>query len=186
MEDKLKKIEISREAGKNESENNKLVQKQAENAQIAERNLDEMRALEEMNKEAVPVIIAKTGEVKSDSKVEKNKEEILREQVRDFFRDIILNRPDDANREAIKEKLKEIAGVDGAMFDRIIKESYNLRNTIVQKIQAKKLKDELEDIFKAIILWLKLLFNKKNEMPWLTKEAERLTDEVVNHKWEME
>lgn len=182
MEDKIKKREISREA-ENKNESYQPAQKQTESVQTPEHNLDGMRALEEMNKEAAPVIIAKTGETKIE-RVERNKEEILKEQVRDFFRDIILNRPDDANREAIKAKLQEIAGIDDKKFDNIIKESYNLRNAIVQKIQAQKLKEELEDIFKAIVLWLKLLFNKKTEMPWLTKEAERLTDEVVNHKWE--
>ncbi|MFH0857104.1 MAG: hypothetical protein V1860_04365 [bacterium] len=182
MEDKLKKWEVPREAGKNGNETYRLPRTQTDNIQAVEQNLEELRIKEAANKETIPEI-SKTA-APQETKLEKNKEELLREQVRDFFRDIILNRPDDGNREAIKLKLQEIAGIDSSKFDKIIKESYNLRNVIVNKIQAKKLKDELEDIFKAIVLWLKLLFDKKNELPWLTKEAERLTDEVVNHKWE--
>ncbi len=156
------------------------------NLEQAKENLIESQAKEVANVEIREVKdrTGRTGdEVKKEDieEVETNKEEEkLKEDVKNFFREIILNSKDPERKE-IEAALRRIASENEVKFDEIIDESYKLRDEIVKMIQQKEFDVAIVGKIEG---WLLLIFPAAKSKLFCKQAAFRLAMEVKEH-WKL-
>lgn len=149
----------------------------------AEKISDDLQAKEAVNIEIGEIkvgSIGDDGEVKKTEtmEIESNKEEEkLKEEVKIFFREIILNSKDPERKE-IEAALRRIASENEVKFDEIIDESYKLRDEIVKIIEEKKFNSA---IVGKIEKWLLLIFPVTKNKLFCKQAAFRLATEVKEH-----
>ncbi|MFH0854210.1 MAG: hypothetical protein V1891_01830 [bacterium] len=146
-------------------------------------SLEKLREREAANAEIGEIKIGAVGESAEECNVieaENAKEdERLKQEVKDFFRKIILNSKE-PERQEIEAELRKIAIENEVKFDEIIDESYKLRDDIVKIIRSKKFN---VGILGKIEKWLGLIFPKSNE--FCKQVAFRLTNEIKEH-WKLQ
>jgi len=145
------------------------------NLEIASDNIDKIAVNEPSNKEIAE--IKKSIQIGENSKKqESEKETELKKLVTDCFRQLILGKPDDIQRDEIKNRLIELAKINEEKFDEIDLAADNLRDKIALLIEKKLLDANIAfDIEK----WLKLIFEDKDSLMFCSQEAKRLTDELL-------
>lgn len=149
-----------------------------ENLEQDSENLEQLREREAAKVEIGKIEIGAVGESadSNSAEIESAKEdEKLKEEVRIFFRQIILN-SNEPERQEIEDALRRIAAENEIKFDEIIDESYKLRDDIVKMIKAKRFDAE---IIRKIEKWLLLIF-PKGKM-FCTQAALNLANEVKEH-----
>lgn len=181
-EEQLKKRETENDNIKPAIEHNTELPQTPENLEQAPKNLEQLREREVANIEIGEIKIGTVGESAEKSnivEVEKAKEdERLKQEVKDFFRKIILNSKE-PERQEIEAALRLIAAENEVKFDEIIDESYRLRDDIVKMIKGKKFDTS---ILGKIEKWLGLIFPTSKE--FCKQAAFNLANEVKEH-WKL-
>lgn len=186
MEDKTKKRELAKELEKTSEQKigslEKTELKSAATGSQEAGNLEELRQQEAINVEIGQIELGSLGDREKKLTAEeiegKKEEEKLKEEVRTFFRQIILN-SDEPERQEIEAALRKIAVENEIKFDEIIDESYKLRDEIVKMIKNKKFD---AGILSKISKWLELIFPESKE--FCKQAALRLANDVREH-WQI-